>query len=339
METDNSKLESGMIMKKKERSLFVALAASVVVVIGLAIIGFLVIKPAPEVVEGQVDANTVRVSGLMPGRVERFYVEEGQLVHAGDTLAKLYSATVDAKLAQALAMRDAAEAQKQKADRGARRQVVASALDLLKQAQANLEIREKTYRRLESLYNQNVVPAQKRDEAKAAYDAAVAQVSAARSQYELAKEGAQKEDRMAAGAMVNAAQGSVAEVESILKDQYLTAPCDGEIADIFPHEGELVSTGTPIMNILKSDNKWMVFNVRETMLRDMPMGREVTVEIPALGLKDVKATVYYIRDMGEYSVWRATKVTGEYDSRTFEVRVRAKQPIKDLRPGMSVILH
>ena len=139
--------------------------------------------------------------------------------------------------------------------------------------------------------------------------------------------------------MANAAKGTVQEVESILNDQYLLAPCDGEISDIFPNVGELVSTGTPIMNVLKTDDQWMVFNVRETRLQDLKMGAKVSVKIPALDLDDAQAEVYFIKDRGEYAVWRATKVTGEFDSRTFEVRLRPVEKIKDLRPGMSVILE
>lgn len=325
--------------KKKERSLFLAIAATVAVVIVLAIIGFITINPAEEIVQGQVDGTSVRVSGLMPGRIEKFYVEEGQAVHKGDTLAKIQSASVDAKLAQALAMQDAATAQQDKANAGARRQVIDSAYDLWQQAKASLEIHKKTYERLESLYKQNVVSAQKRDEAKAAYDAAVAQESAAHSQYDLAKEGAQKEDKAAAAAMVNAARGTVAEVEAVLQDQYLLAPCDGDVTDIFPNEGELVSTGTPIMNVMKTDKKWFVFNVRETMLKDLTVGKEVTVSIPALDVKNVKAKVYYIKDMGDYAVWRSTKVTGQYDSRTFEIRLEPVKAVENLRPGMTVIME
>ena len=314
---------------KKEKGLFVTIALSVIVVIILAIVGFLCINKNTEVVQGEVDANSVRVSGLMPGRVEKFYVAEGQYVHAGDTLAKIYSATVDAKLAQALAGQDAATALKQKADAGTRRQTLEAARNLMEQAKVALEIRKKTYERVEALYSQDVVPAQKRDEAKAAYDAAVAQFDAAQSQYNLAKEGAQK---------LRAAEGTVAEVKSILQDQYLFAPCDGEISDIFPHIGELVSTGTPIMNVLKLEEKWFVFNVRESMLADMTMGKTVTLKVPAFDMKEIQAEVYYIKDMGEYAVWRSTKMTGEYDSKTFEVRLKPKGDVKDLRPGMSVIL-
>lgn len=330
--------EDEKTIRKKERGLFVAIAVTVITVIVIAIIGFLAVNPAEELIQGQVEGKTVRVSGLMPGRIERFYVEEGATVHKGDTLAKIASATVDAKLAQALAMQDAANAQREKAETGTRKQIVSAAYDLWQQAKAALDIHKKTYERLESLYAQNVVTAQKRDEAKAAYEAAAAAERAAKSQYELAKEGAQREDKLAAAAMANAARGSVMEVESILKDQYLLAPCDGEITDIFPNEGELVATGTPVMNVLKAGDRWFVFNVRETMLKDLPAGKETSVCIPALGLEDVKAKVYYIKDMGDYAVWRATKVTGEYDSRTFEVRLEAAAPVENLRPGMTVIL-
>ncbi len=339
MENLNFKTENKQTIRKKERSLFLAIAATVIVVIVLAIIGFITVNPAEQIVQGQVDGTSVRVSGLMPGRVEKFYVTEGQIVHKGDTLAKIESATVDAKLAQALAMQDAANAQKDKADAGARKQVITSAYDLWQQARASLDIHKKTYDRMESLYKQNVVSAQKRDEAKAAYDAAVAAENAAKSQYDLACEGAQKEDKAAATAMANASKASVAEVESILKDQYLLAPCDGEITDIFPNEGELVSTGTPIMNVMKSTDKWFVFNVRETMLKDLTVGKEVTVSIPALDVKNAKAKVYYVKDMGDYAVWRSTKVTGEYDSRTFEVRLSPVKGIENLRPGMTVIME
>ncbi len=339
MENLNFKTENKQTIRKKERSLFLAIAATVVVVIVLAIIGFITINPAEQIVQGQVDGTSVRVSGLMPGRVEKFYVTEGQIVHKGDTLAKIESATVDAKLAQALAMQDAANAQKDKADAGARKQVITSAYDLWQQARASLDIHKKTYDRMESLYKQNVVSAQKRDEAKAAYDAAVAAENAAKSQYDLACEGAQKEDKAAATAMANASKATVAEVESILKDQYLLAPCDGEITDIFPNEGELVSTGTPIMNVMKSTDKWFVFNVRETMLKDLQVGKEVTISIPALDVKNAKAKVYYVKDMGDYAVWRSTKVTGEYDSRTFEVRLSPVKAIENLRPGMTVIME
>ena len=325
-------------MKQEDRRLLITLAGVVVIMIMLFIIGVFFIKPADVVVQGQAEATSVRVSGKLPGRVAEFYVHEGDKVKKGDTLLYIYSSTVEAKLYQAQSMKNAASAQNKKVDAGTRIQVIDMAYSLLQQANAAQSIAKKTYDRMEKLYAKGVVSEQKRDEARAAYEAANAQVATARFQYDMAVVGAQKEDKEAALAMKNAAQGGVMEVESILEDQYLTAPCDGEISEIYPHVGELVGAGTPIMNVLEIDDTWVVFNVREEMLNVLTMGKEIEVMIPALNKKKVKAVVFYIRDMGNYAVWNATKAAGEYDSKTFEVKARPIEKVKNLRPGMSVIL-
>ena len=326
------------LREKKERSLVVGLIALIVIIVVLALIGLFLLKPEPQIIQGQAEATQVRVSGKLPGRVVEFMVEEGQHVLAGDTLVHIHSSLVEAKLSQAEAMETVAKAQNKKVDSGTRVELLNSAYDMWQQAQAGLTIAKKTYERMQSLYKNGVVSEQKRDEAEAAYKAMVATESAAKSQYEMAKAGAQAEDKAAAAAMVAAAQGSVAEVESILSDSYLTAPTDGEISDIFPNVGELVSLGAPIMNVLKLDDMWVSFNVREDLLENLTMGAEVQAIIPALENKEVTLKVFYIRDMGSYAVWRATKVTGQYDAKTFQVKARPVEPVDNLRPGMSVLL-
>ena len=326
------------LREKKERSLVVGLIALIVIIVVLALIGLFLLKPEPQIIQGQAEATQVRVSGKLPGRVVEFMVEEGQHVLAGDTLVHIHSSLVEAKLSQAEAMETVAKAQNKKVDSGTRVELLNSAYDMWQQAQAGLTIAKKTYERMQSLYKKGVVSEQKRDEAEAAYKAMVATESAAKSQYEMAKAGAQAEDKAAAAAMVAAAQGSVAEVESILSDSYLTAPTDGEISDIFPNVGELVSLGAPIMNVLKLDDMWVSFNVREDLLENLTMGAEVQAIIPALENKEVTLKVFYIRDMGSYAVWRATKVTGQYDAKTFQVKARPVEPVDNLRPGRSVLL-
>ena len=326
------------LREKKERCLVVGLIALIVIIVVLALIGLFLLKPEPQIIQGQAEATQVRVSGKLPGRVVEFMVEEGQHVLAGDTLVHIHSSLVEAKLSQAEAMETVAKAQNKKVDSGTRVELLNSAYDMWQQAQAGLTIAKKTYERMQSLYKKGVVSEQKRDEAEAAYKAMVATESAAKSQYEMAKAGAQAEDKAAAAAMVAAAQGSVAEVESILSDSYLTAPTDGEISDIFPNVGELVSLGAPIMNVLKLDDMWVSFNVREDLLENLTMGAEVQAIIPALENKEVTLKVFYIRDMGSYAVWRATKVTGQYDAKTFQVKARPVEPVDNLRPGMSVLL-
>ncbi len=323
--------------KKENRTLMSAMGFIVIAVAVLAIIGFLFLKQPAEIIEGQAEATSVRVSGKLPGRVVEFFVHEGDMVKAGDTLVHIHSSLVEAKLQQARSMEDVAKAMDQKVDAGTRSQIIQSAYEMWQQAKAAVGITKKTYDRMQNLYSEGVMSEQKRDEAKAAYDAAVAASKAAQSQYEMAKQGAQKEDKESAKAMVGAARAGVSEVEALLEDQYLTAPCDGQIDVIFPHEGELVALGAPIMNVLKIDDKWVTFNVREEYLTDMTMGKEITVMIPALKDKEVKAKIYYVRDLGSYATWHATKTTGDWDSKTFEVKARPTEAVPDLRPGMTVI--
>lgn len=323
--------------KKENRTLLITLGGVMLIVAALAIVGFLFINKPAEILQGQAEATSVRVSGKLPGRVVEFFVKEGDMVHKGDTLVHIHSSLAEAKLQQARAMETAAKAVDQKVDGGTRSQIIQSAYEMWQQAQAAVGITKKTYDRMQNLFSEGVMSEQKRDEAKAAYDAAVAAASAAKSQYELARQGAQREDKTQAAAMVTVAKGGVAEVESVLEDQYLTAPCDGQIDVIFPHEGELVALGAPIMNVLRLDDKWVTFNVREDKLKELTMGKEIDVRIPALD-SDAKMKIYYVRDLGSYATWHATKTTGDWDSKTFEIKARPEKDIPDLRPGMTVIL-
>lgn len=323
--------------KTENRSLMFGLLAVVGVTLLLAIIGFIFMRQPDELIEGQADATSVRISGKLPGRVVELMVSEGDMVKAGDTLVHIHSSLAEARLMQAEAMENAAAAQNKKIDAGTRSQIISAAAELVAQAKAGTTITRKTYDRMQRLFEQGVVSEQKRDEAKAAYDAAAAAQQAAESQLSLARAGAQSEDKESAAALVNAARGGVAEVESLLEDQYLTAPCDGQIDQIYPETGELVSLGSPIMSLLKIADKWVTFNVREELLSQMKLGDSITVEIPALDHVTTSARIYYVRDMGSYATWRATKATGDWDSRTFEVKARTSEPLPDLRPGMTVL--
>ncbi len=323
--------------QKENKALLVALGLVVAACIVLAIIGFVFLDKPADIIEGQADATSIRISGKLPGRVADIYVSEGDMVKAGDTLVHIHSSLAEAQLMRAEGMETVARTQDRKVDAGTRVQIINAAADLVTQAEAAVTITKKTYDRLQNLFNEGVVSEQKRDEAKAAYDAAVAGRDAARSQLELAKAGAQKEDKESAAAMVNVAKGGVAEVQSLLEDQYLVAPCDGQIDQIYPEVSELVMLGTPIMNLLKTDDKWVTFNVREDLLNDMPLGGEIEVMIPALDKKKVKAKIYYSRDLGSYATWQATKSTGQWDSKTFEIKARTLEAIPELRPGMTVV--
>lgn len=322
-------------VSRKDKFLISTILVILAILAALAILGFLIIKPQPDVVQGQAEAKEIRVSGKMPGRVAEIYVEEGQHVRKGDTLVHIVSSIVDAQYEEAQAMENVAQAGQRKIDAGTRKQVIQAAEDIWKQAQAAANIAETTYRRLETLYAKGVISQQRRDEAKAAYEAAKAGADAARSSYDLARSGAQSEDKETANAMVEVAKMGKKKVNAILEDQYLTAPFDGEIISIYPAVSELIATGAPIAT-LQLDDRWAVFNVRETMLKDIKVGTVLKVYIPALDM-DTDMTVYYVKDLGTYANWQATKATGDYDARTFQIKARPETKIENFRPGMSVV--
>lgn len=311
---------------------------AVLVAVGLvALAGFFLLTPPDEVIMGQAEATTIRISGKVPGRIASYRFSEGDQVKAGDTLVFLSTPEVQAKLMQVEAVKAAAEAQHAKALKGARDQEVTAAYEMWQKAQAGLTIAKKSYDRVRNLYEKGVMSAQKKDEAEANYNAMVATEKAARSQYEMAKEGARKEDKAAAAALVNQASGALAEVESYVEESALVAPIDGEISERFPEVGELVGTGAPIMNIADLTDMWVSFSIREDLLSQVKVGNEVKAFVPALDNQEITLKVYYMKDMGTYAAWKATKTTGQYDAKTFEVRARPVQPVEGLRPGMSVI--
>ncbi|WP_455103105.1 HlyD family secretion protein [Phocaeicola abscessus] len=314
---------------------FLALAAVIVIV---SLIGFFTFSKGPEIIQGQAEADEYRVSSKVPSRVLELKVREGDKVKAGDTLVILEAPEVMAKLKQAHAAESAAQAISDKAQRGTREEQLQAAYELWQKAKAGLEIAEKSYRRVDRLFQQGVMSAQKRDEAKANYDAMIATEKAADSQYQMAKNGARREDKAAAAAQVERAKGAVAEVASYMNETILTAVADGEVTEIFPKVGELVGTGAPIMNITRLDDMWITFNVREDFLKDFEVGAEVNAFVPAFQ-KEIRLKITYMKDLGTYAAWKATKTQGQYDMKTFEVKAVPVERTKGLRPGMSAIIE
>ena len=326
-----------MSAKSQHNNILLAIIGFAAVVVIVAVIGFYALDRAPEVIQGQVEVTEYRVSSKVPGRILELRVKEGDYVKAGDTLAILDAPEVRAKMEQAESAQSAAAALELKAQNGARKEQIQGAYQLLQQAKAGLEIAEKSYNRVQRLFDEGVVSAQKRDEAFAQYKAYQAQEKAAQSQYDMAVNGARREDKMAAAAQVGRARGAVAEVNSYLGETVQIAQMEGEVSSVYPKVGELVGTGSPIMTISIMDDLWGTFNVREDQLNGINVGSEIVAFVPAFN-KEVKMKVYYMKDQGSYAVWKATKANGQYDLKTFEVKARPTEKFEGLRPGMSLII-
>ncbi len=326
-----------MSAKSQHNNILLAVAGFIGVVIIVALIGFLALDRDPNVIQGQVEVTEYRVSSKVPGRILEIRVKEGDYVKVGDTLAILDAPEVRAKMEQARSAESAAAALELKAQNGARKEQIQGAFSVLQQAKAGYEIAEKSYQRIQRLFDEGVVSAQKRDEVFANYKAMEAQMKAAQSQYDMAVNGARMEDKLAAAAQVGRARGAVNEVNSYIHETVQTAQMEGEVSDIYPKVGELVGTGSPIMSISVMDDMWGTFNVREDQLNGMQVGSEFSAFVPAFN-KEIKMKVYYLKDQGSYAVWKATKANGQYDLKTFEVKARPTEKLDGLRPGMSLVI-
>lgn len=290
------------------------------------------------VIQGVVKCRTYRASSKIAGRIDSLFVAEGDWVAQGELLYTLSTPELDAKLRQVVALESAAEAINLEVDRGARREQIEAARSMWQKAMAGQELAERSFERVKSLYEKGVVPRQQYDEALANVEAMRATVRAAKAEYDLAMEGATKEQREAVAAKVREAQGAVSEVESYIRDARVYAPISGRVADIVSEPGELVGVGFPVVAILDLEDCWVTFNIRESDLHGIDVGYRFTGYVPALR-ENVDFEIYYISAEADFATWNATRARGGFDIRTFEVRAREVSGREILLPGMSVVVY
>ena len=326
--------------KNKNFTIILAAALTLVGIIVITIVVGLSLPKHPDIIQGQAETTDYRLSSKVPARVCEIRVQEGDHVRRGDTLVILEAPDIRAKLSQAEAAYAAAQAQEQKAQNGTRQEQVQQAYEMWQKARAAMEVAEKTYHRINRLFENGVMAEQKRDEAQAQYEAMVATERAARSQYDMAVNGARIEDKAAAGAQVRRAQGAVSEVNSYMDETVLLATADGIVTEIFPEPGELVGTGAPIMNVSCTDDVWFTFNIREDLLPGLTVGTETEVYLPAFD-KRIPVRITKLKDVGTFAVWKATKALDGFDLKTFEVKARPlnMEGLENVRGGMSVIME
>lgn len=326
-------------MDKTKKYLIAAFIIILVIVVIISVLGIILLGNKPVILQGQIETTEIRISGKLPGRIDTFLVKEGQNVRAGDTLVIINSPEAQAKYEQVNALENVAKYQNQKIDEGTRSQITETLLQIWNKTKSDLQLAKTTYNRILALYKDSVVTSQRKDEVEAIYKAAIANERAAYQQYQMALDGAQKQDKESARSLVNAAKGSVSEVEALLQDAKLTAPEAGQISTIYPKRGELVGAGMPIMSLVVLNDAHVVLNVREDLLPHFKMGETFKGSVPALDKKEITFKTNYISPLGSYATWKSTKQTGSYDLRTFELHALPTSPVEGLRPGMSVLVN
>jgi HlyD family secretion protein len=322
-------------MKKTNISLIVVLLLLISIIV---FVGYRWGRQSRVEVQGFVECRTLRLASKLAGRIEKVFVEEGDSVRKGDTLYVISTPELDAKLSQVEAMLSGAKAIDDKAKAGTRKPIIRSASDMWQKAKVGVKLARQTYNRVQRLYAEGVVSAQKRDEAYASLEAAKATERAAKAQYLLAVEGASREDKEAAAAQVRQAQSVVEEVERYLADRVVCAPADGVVATVVANESEIVGSGYPVVTITESETAKAVFNIPETLLPQVGCGKRFEAKVPALE-KRVGFQVCYISAEADFATQSATSARGDFDIRTFEVRMKPLSNEVPLRAGMSVIIE
>jgi HlyD family secretion protein len=317
---------------------FIAAIGIAALVIFLIIVTWILSRPKPLEVQGEVDATQIKVASKLIARIDSLPVHKGDEVKKGQLLFTLKSPEIEAKLEQAKAALKGAEAQNSKAQTGAQIEDIQAAYDTYLKAQAASELAEVTFERVNNLYKEGVLPAQKRDEAETNYKAARETASAAKAIWEKAKKGTRIEDKNTAKSLVDRAEGAINEVESYLNETCIYAPIDGEVANIIAERGELVAAGYPIVTLVDLNDIWVTFNLREDLLASISKGSEFTAIFPALGNREVRLKVTYITSLGSFATWNATKTTGDFDMKTFEIHAKPIEKVEGLRPGMSALV-
>ncbi len=275
----------------------------------------------------------------------------------------------ESQIQQATGAYSSAKAQLTKAKKGARPQQLEQAKELVVQAKEAYEYTKVTYDRLKKLYDEGVIPQQKIDGAKAELEVAKAKYNTAQQQYDLVKEGVQKEDIssaeglvMQAEAMVNLAnvtklqvsakeqdmiaakeqliqaQAGVNEVMSYLNDSTIKAPVDGTITVKNADNGELVSTGMPVVSISNLKDVWANIKIKESAIANIKIGDTIDVIIPGDNNKVYKGKVTSISSKASYATERATQDKNEKDVVAFTVKIKLDNVDLRLKPGMTATL-
>lgn len=299
---------------------------------------WIISRPKPLEIQGEVDATQVKVASKLVGRLDSLAVHKGDVVKKGQLLFILKSPEIEAKLEQAHAALKGAEAQNWKARTGSQIEDIQAAYNTYLKAQAAYELAEKTFNRVNNLYKEGVLPAQKRDEAETNLKVSLETANAAKAIWEKAKNGTRVEDKATAQSLVARAQGAIDEVQSYMNETRIYSPCDGEVANIIVEVGELVPTGYPVVTLVKLYDSWVTFNLREDLLASIQKGSVFTAKFPALGGKELSLQVTYINALGSFATWNATKTSGDFDMKTFEVHAKPVDKVDGLRPGMSALV-
>ncbi len=287
--------------------------------------------------QGEVDAPEVIVASKAKGRVIERLIERGDDVKSGQLIIQLDSPELMAQLRSAQATRDEAKAQLELSLHGTREESIRNLRANLAQAEAQYRNAQNDYNRNLSVAGKGYISKSELDASRRARDTAFQQVQAAKANLDEGINGDRVEQRQQYAAALRAAEENLLQIQAQSDDLQVKAPVDGEVGPIPAEVGELLNAGSPLVTLIRVPDAYFVFNLREDILAHVRKGDKVKLRVPALKDKMIDTEVRYIAPLGDYATKRATRATGDFDLKTFEVRLYPSQPVDGLRPGMSTL--
>jgi HlyD family secretion protein len=291
----------------------------------------------PLLLQGEADAISVVVSSKAHGRVATLHVQRGDDVKQGDLLVSISSPEIDAQVAGLEAARNEAQAQVQESDNGTREEDLRVLRSAVSEAESTQRNAERDFQRLSELAEKGFYPASQLDDARRQRDVAREQLNGARANLAKGESGDRDERREALAAALAGAEAQLQQLQAQADDLQVRAPVDGEVGSIPAEQGTLVNAYSPLLTLVRLAQSYFVFNLREDILAGIRKGDVISLRVPALGEREVQAKVGYIAPLGDFATKRATRATGDFDLKTFEVRLYPEQPVEGLRPGMSAL--
>ena len=140
-------------MKLTSKTALIIFSGILLLLVVVTILGIFLSKEDDILLQGQIEATEISISGTLPGRIEKYYVEEGQHVEKGDTLVSISSPQAIAKYEQAKAIERASLAQNEKVDAGTRSQLINIAKEIWSKAKADLNLAKITYENANRIFN------------------------------------------------------------------------------------------------------------------------------------------------------------------------------------------
>lgn len=292
--------------------------------------------PQPLIIQGEADATRIDIAARVDGKVAKRPVERGDNVDKGQLLYQIANPELLTKLAEEKAAKASAEASLANIDAGTRQEIISQRSAAVEAARANAVLAQQTYDRTKQIVSAGSAPIQRLDDATNSLVVAQRAGEQAKLAYEEAVNGYTKEQREIAAAAVSQAQAAIDTVQAQVDELNVFAPVKAQVYQIGAESGEYVSPGVPLLSLVDLSDVWLTFDLREDLVKGLKVGDRFKAKVPALGDREIEAVVKVIATKGEYADWRATRATGDFDLRTFEVRAYPDPPLLELRPGMSV---